>query len=71
MCRKWEEILKLFQHLVIYIYIYSKCYLKIIQSFYKHLKCFPDIYNMSTQKQASFTVSPPRHDEAQDWRGDM
>jgi len=26
---------------------------------------------MSTQKQASFTVSPPRHDEAQDWRGDM
>ena len=53
------------------VYIYSKCYLKIIQSFYKHLKCFPDIYNMSTQKQASFTVSPPRHDEAQDWRGDM
>jgi hypothetical protein len=24
---------------------------------------------MSTQKQASFTVSPPRHDEAQDLEG--
>jgi len=26
---------------------------------------------MSTQKQASFTVSPPRHGEAQDLEGDM
>jgi hypothetical protein len=24
---------------------------------------------MSTQKQAPFTVTPPRRDEAQDWRG--
>ena len=45
--------------------------LKTFQSCYKHLKYFPDIYNMSTQKQASFTVTPPRHGEAQDWRGDM
>jgi len=51
--------------------LYSKWQLKIMQSFYKHLKCFPDIHNMSKQKQASFTVTPPRHGEAQDWRGDM
>jgi len=42
-----------------------------MQPSYKHLKYFPDIYNMSTQKQAPFTVAPPRHDEAQDWREDM
>jgi len=36
---------------------------------YKLLKCFPDIYNMSAQKQAPFTVTPPRPGEAQDWRG--
>jgi hypothetical protein len=42
-----------------------------MQYFYKHLKCFPDVYNMSTQKQASFFVTPPHHDEAQDWKGDM
>ena len=45
------------------------CHVKIMQSSYKHLKYFPDIYNLSTQKQAPFTVTPPRHDEAQDWRG--
>jgi len=44
---------------------------KIMQSSYKHLKCFPDVYNMSTQKQAPFTVTPPHRGEAQDWRGDM
>jgi len=42
-----------------------------MQSSYKHLKYFPDVYNMSTHKQAPFTVTPPRHDEAQDRRGDM
>ena len=47
------------------------CHVKIMQSSYKHLKYFPDIYNLSTQKQAPFTVTPPRHDEAQDWRGDI
>ena len=36
---------------------------------YKLLKCFPDIYNMSAQKQAPFTVTPPCRGEAQDWRG--
>jgi len=40
-----------------------------MHSSYKHLKYFPDVYKMSTQKQAPFTVTPPRHDEAQDWRG--
>jgi hypothetical protein len=35
----------------------------------EHLKCFLDIYNMSTQKQASFTVSPPRHSKVQDLEG--
>jgi hypothetical protein len=45
--------------------------IKIFQSPYIHLKCLPDIYNKSTQKQASFTVTPPRHGEAQDRRGDM
>ena len=40
-----------------------------MQFSYKHLKCLPDIYNMSTQKQATFTVTPPHHGEAQDWRG--
>ena len=49
--------------------IYSQCQVKTMHFAYKHLKCFPDIYNMSTQKQASFTVTPPRHGEAQDWRG--
>ena len=44
---------------------------KIMHPPYKHLKCFPDVYNMSTQRQAPFTVTPPRHGEAQDWRGDM
>jgi len=42
-----------------------------MHSSYKHLKRFPDIHNMSTQKQAPFTVTPPRRGEAQDWRGDM
>jgi len=42
-----------------------------MQSSYKHLKYFPHTYNMSTQKQAPFPVTPPRHDEAQDWKGDM
>ena len=65
MCGKWEESLKLLQHLV----TYSKYQLKIMQCSYGHLKCLPDIYSMSTYKQASFTVTPPRHDEAQDWRG--
>jgi hypothetical protein len=51
--------------------VYSNCQLKIMQSSYKHLKYIPDIYNMSTQKQAPSTVTPPGHDEAQDWRGDM
>jgi len=45
--------------------------IKIFESSYKHSKCLPDIYNMSRQKQTSFTVTPPRHGEAQDWRGDM
>ena len=49
--------------------IYTQCQVKIMQSSYKHLKCFPDIYSMSTQKQASFTVTPPRHGEAQDLEG--
>jgi len=40
-----------------------------MHSSYKHLKCFPDIQNISTQKQASFSVSPPRHGEAQDLEG--
>ena len=48
---------------------YSQCQVKIMQSSYKHLKCFPDIYNMSKQKQASFTVTPPRRGEAQDLEG--
>jgi hypothetical protein len=30
--------------------VYSKYQLKIMQSFYKHQKCFPETYNMSTQK---------------------
>ena len=50
--------------------VYSQCQVKIMQFSYRHLKCFPDIYSMSTQKQASFTVTPPRHGEAQDWRGE-
>jgi hypothetical protein len=49
--------------------IYSQRQVKIMQFSYKHLKCFPDIYNMSTQKQAPFTVTPPRHGEAQDLEG--
>jgi len=49
---------KLLHHLVMY------CHVKIMQSSYKHLKYLPDIYNLSTQKQAPFTVTPPRHDEA-------
>ena len=40
-----------------------------VHSSYKHSKCFPDIYNMCTQKQTPFTVTHPRPDEAQDWRG--
>jgi hypothetical protein len=51
--------------------VYTKCQLKIMHSSYKHLKYSPGVYNISTQKQAPFTVTPPRHDEAQDWRGDM
>ena len=49
--------------------IYSQCQVKIMQSSYKHLKCFPDIYNMSKQKQASFTITPTRRGEAQDLEG--
>jgi hypothetical protein len=30
-----------------------------MQSSYKHWKCFPDIYNMSTQKQAPFNRYTP------------
>ena len=51
--------------------IYTKCQLKIMHSSYEHLKCLRDIYNISTQKQTPFTVTPPRRGEAQDWRGDM
>ena len=51
--------------------VYSYCQLKIMQSSYKHLKYFPDTYNMSTQKQTPSTISPPHHDEAQDMEGDM
>jgi len=40
--------------------------LKLTKSSNKHLKYFPDIYNMSTLRQATFTVTPPRHDETQD-----
>ena len=40
-----------------------------MQSSYKHLKYFPDTNSMSTQKQTPSTVSPPRHDEAQDMEG--
>jgi len=46
-----------------------KCQVKVMHSSYKHLTYFSDIYNMSTQKQAPFVVTPPRHGEAQDWRG--
>jgi hypothetical protein len=49
--------------------IHSKRHLTIIQPTYKHLQCFSDIYNSFTQKQASFTVTPPRHGEAQDLEG--
>ena len=37
--------------------------------FQEHLKCLPDIYNMSTYKQAPFTVTPPCHGGAQDSGG--
>ena len=40
-----------------------------MQSSYKHLKYFPDTHNMPTQKQTPSTISPPRHDEAQDMEG--
>ena len=45
--------------------VYSQCQVKIMQFSYKHLKCFPDIHNMFTQKQASFTVTPPHHGETE------
>ena len=60
-----------FKIISIFSNVYSQCQVKIMQFSYKHLKCFPDIYNMSTQKQASYTVTPPRQGEAQDWSGDM
>jgi hypothetical protein len=68
MCEIQEEILKIISPIS---NAYSKWQLKIMQCSYKHLKCLPAIYNRSTLKQASFTVTPPRHGEAQDWRGDM
>jgi len=49
--------------------IYSQCQFKIMQFSYEHLIWFPDIYNMSTQKQAAFTVTPRHHGEAQDLEG--
>jgi hypothetical protein len=48
---------------------HSKCEHTIIQSCCKNSKCFSDLYSNSTQKQASFTVTPPRHGEAQDLEG--
>jgi hypothetical protein len=56
MCDIQEEILKIISP---FSNVYSKCQLEIMQCSYEHLKCLPDIYNMSTLKQASFTVTPP------------
>jgi len=63
-----QEILKIVSPFIMDI---QNASLKIFWSSYEQLKCLPDIYNMPTQKQASFTVTPPRHVEAQDKRGDM
>jgi hypothetical protein len=49
--------------------VHSKCEHTIIQSCCQHSKCLSDVYSNSTQKQASFTVTPPRHVEAQDLEG--
>jgi hypothetical protein len=62
-----KKLQKRFPHLVVYIQNNSYNYAAI----HELLQSLPDTYNMSTQKQAPFTVTPPRHGEAQDWRGDM
>jgi hypothetical protein len=49
--------------------IHSKRQLTIIQPSYQHFYYVSDIYNTSTQKQAPFIVTPPRHGEAQDLEG--
>jgi hypothetical protein len=67
MCELQEEILKIISPLSS---VYSKYQLKSC-SLPRALEIFTWYLRYVHIEQAPFTVTPPRHGEAQDWRGDM